>query len=240
MHLWEGVKERLKSTDLDRNLLESVIKLIDQQYQLELKVDPPFGICFCEKGDLLSQWKEYGDSTRGVSLGFDINWFDKNEINHQMPHSSSILYNAIGYDKVIYYSDQFEEEMAKQCYEAIKKDGVNAWINLIRPTFKHYSGFVKNVTFNEEREIRIVYYPVEEVKITGKNTDVSELKKEVKDHYEIPWVNGASHALKSVCIGHNCILDETDIKNLLIENNIELRKIKIINSECSYRIRESK
>jgi hypothetical protein len=30
-----------------------------------------FAICFCESGDLLSQWRAYGDGGRGYALGFD-------------------------------------------------------------------------------------------------------------------------------------------------------------------------
>jgi hypothetical protein len=32
----------------------------------------PFVACFCEEGDLLSQWRGYGDAASGVALGFDL------------------------------------------------------------------------------------------------------------------------------------------------------------------------
>jgi len=32
----------------------------------------PFVTCFCEKGDLLSQWRGYGEAASGVALGFDL------------------------------------------------------------------------------------------------------------------------------------------------------------------------
>ena len=216
--LWDGVKGRLQSTDLDKIMLDEAIKLIDQQYQIELKTDPPYGICFCKEEDLSGQWKEYGDSTKGVSLGFDINWFIKNGIKQQMPHPSSIQSNAIGCDGVIYHSEEFEKQMAQLCYDALKKMGINAWLTLIRPTFKHYSGFVKNPTFEAEQEIRIVYFPIEEIDFTQKDVPVSDLKIYGKKHYEIPWVDNDSMALKSICIGHNCSLTREDILGLLRQN----------------------
>ena len=236
--LWEGVKGRLQSSDLDKNVLDEATKLIDQQYQVELKTDPPYGICFCKEEDISTQWREYGDSTRGVSLGFDINWFIKNGIRQQKPHPSSIQSNAIGCDGVIYHTETFEKQMTQVCYDALKQNGINAWLTLIRPTFKHYSGFVKNPTFNTEQEIRIVYFPVEGLDFTQKDVFVSELKTNGKKHYEIPWVRNDSMALKSICIGHNCSLKMKDILELLIQSGIKTDEIEIKDSLCSYRIRD--
>lgn len=235
--LWEGIKRRLRTTDLDKELLEEAFVIIDQQYQIEVKTDPPYGICFCQKEDLLSQWKEYGDSTRGVSIGFDINWFINNGIRQQMPHPSSIQSNAIGCDRVIYHSNIFEARMAKLCYDALKQKGIEAWLTLIRPTFKHYSGFVKNPTFEAEQEIRIVYYPVEGVDFTKKDVYISEVKTNEKRHYEIPWIQENSQALKTICIGHNCSLKRKDILDLLAQNEINTEGVVITESQCSYRVR---
>ena len=101
--LWEGVKKRLKQTDIPKDVLDNAIQLIDQQYKTEIQTDPPYGVCFCQKEDISSQWTEYGDHTRGVSLGFDINWFIHNDgIRQQKPHPSTVQSNAIGCDTVIY------------------------------------------------------------------------------------------------------------------------------------------
>ena len=235
--LWEGVKKRLRQTDLPKEMLEQTIEIIDKQYKTELMSDPPFGICFCQKEDLLSQWKEYGGNTRGLSLGFDINWFIRNGIKQQMPHPSGIQSNAIGCDGVIYHSDKFEEEMAEICYQALRKYGPQAWLTLIRPTFKHYSGFVKNPTFEPETEIRIVYYSIEAVDFSVKDVDVSDLKMNVKKHYEIQWVKDGSQALKSICIGHNCSITKDEILDILRMNGLDT-DIEITESECSYRPRD--
>lgn len=235
--IWEGVKKRLKGTDIPKQILDNAIQLIDQQYETEIQTEPPYGVCFCQKEDISSQWIEYGDRTKGLSLGFDINWFIHNDgIKQQKPHPNIIQSNSIGCDTVIYHSEEFEEQMADVCYRALKEQGMLAWIKCICPTFKHYSGFVKNPTFASEAEIRIVYYPIEGVKFERYDVSVSNLKTNVKKHYEIPWIKGSSKALKSVCIGHNCELSKADVRRLLAENGIGT-DIQIKQSECTYRIR---
>lgn len=234
--LWERVKKRLKQTDIPKGDLDKAITLLDQQYKTEIQAVPPYGICFCQKEDISSQWIEYGDRTRGLSLGFDINWFIHNDgIRHQKPHPNIIQSNAIGCDVVIYDSEEFETQMADICYMALKENGIKSCLRRIRSTFKHYSGFIKNPTFESESEIRIVYYPIEGIEFVQKDVCVSELKTNVKNHYEIPWINDTSKALKSVCIGHNCKLSEANVKDLLEKNGIRT-DVQIKHSECTYRI----
>lgn len=47
-------------------------------------------------------------------------------------------------------------------------------------------------TFEPEAEIRIVYYPIEGIEFTQKDVSVSDLKMNVKKHYEILWIKGLS------------------------------------------------
>ena len=237
VNLWEGVKKRLRQTDLPKDMLEQTIDMIDKQYKVELIAEPPYGICFCQKEDSLYQWKEYGGNAQGLSLGFDINWFIRNGIKQQMPHPNSIQSNAIGCDCVKYHSEEFEKEMANLCYRELVQFGPQAWITRIRPTFKHYSGFVKNPTFEIEEEIRIVYYPIEGLDFSVKDVDVSGLKTNVKKHYEIPWIKDNTQALKSICIGHNCTMNKEEIMEVLISNGIST-DIIITESKCSYRPRD--
>ena len=76
----------------------------------------------------------------------------------------------------------------------------------------------------------------EGIEFAQKDVSVSDLKTNVKKHYEIPWIKGSSRALKSVCIGHNCELSEADVRKLLEENKIGT-DVQIKQSECTYRIR---
>ena len=154
-----------------------------------------------------------------------------------MPHPSSIQSNSIGCHGVIYHSDRFEEEMANLCYKELAKSGPQARMTRIRPTFKHYSGFVKNPTFEAEKEIRIVYYPTEDLDFSVEDVEVSDLKTNVKKHYEIPWLKDNTQALKSICIGHNCTMTKEEILEVLKSNGVDT-DVAITESECSYRPRD--
>jgi len=52
----------------------------------------PFVVCFCEEGDLLSQWRGYGGQT-GVSLGFDMRQIFSSPATHSRTHLSKVVYD---------------------------------------------------------------------------------------------------------------------------------------------------
>ena len=56
--LWEQVKQRLEQTDIPKDILDSAIQQIDQQYKTKIQTEPPYGVCFCQKEDISSQWTE--------------------------------------------------------------------------------------------------------------------------------------------------------------------------------------
>lgn len=50
-----------------------------QRFQTQLteymfRMYTPFIVCFCEQGDLLSQWRAYGNGGEGFSIEFDFTW----------------------------------------------------------------------------------------------------------------------------------------------------------------------
>ena len=61
--LWERVKQRLTNSDLEQEMVTKVIKMLDQQYKIEVQTHLPCGCSFCHSGDLLQQWQEYGGKT---------------------------------------------------------------------------------------------------------------------------------------------------------------------------------
>lgn len=86
--LRKGWKEQ---TDIPKDVLDNDIKLIERQYKTEIQSILPYGVCFCQKEDISSQWTEYGDRTKRLSLGFGINWFIHNDgIKQQKPHPNGI------------------------------------------------------------------------------------------------------------------------------------------------------
>lgn len=121
-----------------------------------------YATCFSEDGDLLSQWRGYAEDATGVSIGFNsdyiINWADNKRFK----------YMEINYDK----QDAFETQV---CYilkelgktkATMDRNGYlepsyyeNA-INIVINTFLYNAVFYKDASFSEEKEWRVVFYPL--------------------------------------------------------------------------------
>lgn len=231
-NLWERIRTRLEATDLDKALLASQFEMLDSAFEVQSSVDIPFGCCFCSENDLVQQWREYGGGGSGVSVGFDLDAIPGLSLQH--PITSADITRAIGYEKVIYDSEQLEVDLAKICYEAMCKFGNRAWLMAILPTFKHYAGFIKNPTFKDEKETRIVFYP--DNGFINSVDGLSELETDVVPHYCLSWHNKGESALRSVTIGYENGASEKDIAELLIQAGLT-DDIHISRSECSYRSR---
>lgn len=233
--LWNAVKIRLRECDLDKKVVESQIEFLDKQYSIEVQIDKPFGTCFCKHPDILQQWLEYGDKTKGVALGFDLEWFTS--LKKQTPHPSSIQSQAIGYESALYHDKSLEDSFYDICYKCIKKYGYSAWFLGIRPVFKHYSAFIKNPAFVGELEERIVYYPGNQEPHIDNDLNISNLVETPHPHYCLPWTNGkGDNALKVIFLGCNCHLTKKDIEKIMTEAGIT-GNFYLNNSESSYKFR---
>ena len=235
--LWQRVRQRLLKSDLNQEIVIPEIEILDHQYNIEIQIDSPYGCCFCQSGDVLQQWQEYGDKTKGIVLGFDFDWFS--DLPQQMPHPSINIRQSIGYSKVLYHSKELENSFYKICYDGIKEYGLNAWIMGIRPTFKHYSAFIKNPTFFGEFESRIVYYPSNRHDYHADPLCITGPVEIPFKHYCLPWTRGnGDNALCIIGIGCNCRLNAEDVKRLLNEAGL-MGRFELFNSGCSYRLRDS-
>jgi hypothetical protein len=234
-NLWDTIKERLVNSDLDKEVVRQEIEILDRQYQLELLVDKPYGICFCNNSDIMQQWNEYGDKTRGVVLGFDLSWFK--DLKYQMPHPSSNFLNSIGYNEVLYHDKSLEDGFYKICYDAINRYGLSAWVMEIRGTFKHYSAFIKNPFFFGEYETRIVFYPNSFQCKDENELAISGLVEHPFPHYCLPWTKkNGDNALKTIGLGCNCSLSQDDLYSILTISGLS-GEFMIHKSMGSYKIK---
>lgn len=231
-NLWERIRVRLDQTDIDKELLASQFEMLDSAFQVQSLVDIPFGCCFCSENDLVQQWREYGDNGCGVAVGFDLDAIPG--LVQQHPITSADITHAIGYEKVIYDSEQLELDISRICYDAMRLYGNHAWLMAILPTFKHYAGFIKNPTFRDEKEIRIVFYPNDNFVNTMEG--LSELETRVVPHYCLSWFNKGTSALRNITIGYENGAKKEEIAKLLNDAGIT-DDIPIYRSECSYRNR---
>jgi len=100
--LWNNIKNKLLSDFSNHTNIKQNIYDLEQDLKIQNKTSPPFGVCFCKNGDIKEQWLEYGDSTQGISLGFDLSWFD--DIQNRVPHVNVSLDNSIGHNEIYYYN----------------------------------------------------------------------------------------------------------------------------------------
>ena len=105
--------------------------------------------------DLAQNWNEYGDMSRGVAIGFSEELLSG--IQHDMPHPSADFNNSIGWNQVYYDSEELSRQFIPLFVDVLRNSPLG-WLT-VRTTLKHYSAFIKNPTFKDEREVRIVYYP---------------------------------------------------------------------------------
>lgn len=231
-NIWEELKKRFTDSDLDQEVVTFTIQQFEYAKTPQLHFDVPFGCCMSYMNDLVQQWNEYGDKGRGVSVGFELDWFN---VKRQLPITSINTSTSIGYEAVQYDSRQLRNQFFELFYNAIREQGRNAWVLTILPTFKHYAGFIKNPSFRDEREIRILFYPSnQEDSLDG----LSGLKEDVRPHYCLDWANSTSTALRSVTLGYDCQHTLEEVAQLIRQQGLTITEsVRVYKSDCSYRNR---
>lgn len=101
-NLWNRVKLLLEQSDLPKDILKSQIEACDSNFRIQSYSDVPYGCCLCTEDDLVQQWNEYGDSRKGIAVGFDFALI--NGLQKQYPITSALISHSLGYESVIYDS----------------------------------------------------------------------------------------------------------------------------------------
>lgn len=236
--IWNNIKCEVARGIEDLPNSADIIATLDKQIELDLLLstegdETPYGVCLSENRDLAQNWNEYGDMSKGVALGFSNDLFVG--IRHDMPHPSVNLNNALGWNQVFYDENNLSEQFIPLFVEVLRNSpSALGWLT-VRTTLKHYSAFIKNPTFRDEKEVRIVFYPYKGIEMKS-SSEISGLIEKPIPHCSLPWIksNGVC-GLKEIIIGTNCKYNEKDIEKLLVKNNIH-SDIAIVRSEYPYRI----
>jgi Protein of unknown function (DUF2971) len=105
-------------------------------------------VCFCERSDLLSQWRGYSGAEQGVTLGFDATKLQ--ERFSSRARLAKVIYGATKTKQVLRtVICAFCEEVGKGPVSEDVKEEFVRFIHRCIPRFKHYG-------FREEREWRLV------------------------------------------------------------------------------------
>lgn len=160
---------------MDRTNRDALGKLLDWEYDiLRYEFDrggvTNFVVCFCEEGDVLSQWRGYADNGKGCSLGFSVKELE----DYCNTYKGILRFEQVDYKTVKEINVTIVEEALKVLNEL---RGLRNWIveNLpslheekIDKMFRYYfhqmissvlmsSLKYKNETFKEEQEWRLFF-----------------------------------------------------------------------------------
>ncbi|WP_164510446.1 DUF2971 domain-containing protein [Agathobaculum sp. Marseille-P7918] len=216
----------------------------------------PFYSCsFSRNGDLLSQWRGYGDDGYGVSIGVCESLF---QINLPADCFCAVEYSkAMAEAKCREILDQTTRDYLKDA-ERSEWDAVSSFTLCALSSINQQSIFYKSSAFKEEDEYRIITsdtevfnifdmpngtlgFPGPEIINSAKNAfSLSEKKFRIAKHrlsayYELSFKKVKNDFIEYIILGPKCMNSETDIKRFLESCGYNSDYIEIRPSEATYR-----
>jgi hypothetical protein len=160
---------RVLDKKIDPNIDDAVKDLLTDS-RLFLKLQPStmnaYVVCFCENGNLLSQWRAYGASGSGYSLGVISDSLKGDEREGPGAPIFETRLRKVVYDKTI-QEHLVTETIGRFCdllhriVEDVDQDGsrstVNDFANYLTAELSEYLYCFKSSVFEEEQEWRIIH-----------------------------------------------------------------------------------
>jgi len=223
-------------------------------------------ICFSQKGDLLSQWRAYGDDGRGVAIGFDSKLLYKADSRKNDVYIEDVLYDKekqiedihlAVYNSLEYMKELFEEDPLKVSDDFNKYfiEEFDAFCEVVCDELTILSCYIKNPAFKEEDEVRIFYSPTisldepsliqkEFSKTSNFNNYVLKpinfcaRKDQIIGHADLSFEKLIQKGIISeIIIGPSSRINADDVYYLLTKFGYNSNDISIKQSEASYRLK---
>lgn len=247
--LKDEIKNRLKKEDYMIRV-EEKIALYFEQNELRNKF---FVVCFSGKnsGDLLSQWRGYGDDGQGIAIG--INEFVLKKISdsvqmYEKEEEQCILYNKVIYDEknqenkikeiVIHFMEKLNSQSIDNGF------GINNRLESILlecfPRLYQEAIFMKNPFFKEEDESRLVICEGKTgEKIENREFITSKKKYYIRNnqlvgYYDINLEKIKEQKILEIAMGPKCKLDKNTLLSFLQDNQFTVQEEIIHYSKGSY------
>ena len=130
--------------------ISRMIELPDFQY---------FVSCFCEKSDLLSQWRAYGMQSGGYCIGFAAE--DLRAVLPEYSELVRVIYDPLAQQKVLgralrHYLRAAEECCARYAAHQRLDDALTRWANAASNGLGRLIARMKSQAFEEEHEWRVI------------------------------------------------------------------------------------
>ena len=116
--------------------------------------------CFCEKDDLLSQWRGYGNRGSGYAIGFDTKRLIHPSYSFKL---CKVIYSREKQNQILNEILRVVRDSFKRMTDGMDVDGAEslteAHAMFFEETVTRYAPFFKHPTFHEEQEWRLIYSP---------------------------------------------------------------------------------
>lgn len=261
----EGVKINLREKYWYEDGINNHIDYLLDMLKYDVK-HPSYITCFSRKGDLLSQWRAYGDNGRGVSIGFDSKLLYKADSHKNDIYLEDVLYDKekqseeihlAVYNSLIYMKDLFEQENTRVSddFNMYFIDEFDTFCEVICDELATLSCYMKNPAFKEEDEVRIFYAPTifdddpsliqEQFSKTSRfnNYILKPINFIAKEDQIIGYSDLSFEKLtqkgiiSEIIIGPSSRVSKDDIYYLLSKFGYNSNEISIKKSEASYRLK---
>lgn len=188
--------------------------------------------CFSEHGDLLSQWRAYGQDGEGISIGFDREYLFK-----CLATQSEMVVRPVEYADSL--GDLNSNGEAYTAFSTILTHGAAPSDKLLQ-TLAKIRWAIKRKAYQEEREHRLILTSVNPTSISASlgrtkvNRQFFGAKAEVRDYAEVEF-DAADWALliSEVVIGPKNRTNLTVLQEFLAANGLPNTRIRI--SAAHYR-----
>jgi hypothetical protein len=204
----------------------------------------PFIFCLSSEPDILSQWRAYGGDGAGVSIGFNVAIFPRQ--NH-LPHTNAVPKMNTGLWEVIYLEQEQELNVAKVFDMAIQSPDICVGVGgapeyqLLGAYMASISPLLKNPAFQEEKEFRLIHTPKIMTDINNKHSTLGTdyligqrvANNRIITHFEFPLPYPAHGSIKEIWLGPKSLLNEQDIKLAFAIN--DLGEVSVKRSLATYR-----
>jgi hypothetical protein len=227
-----GVTPRV--TQLAKDVAELEVEAKERKDSLEAV----YVCCFCESGDLLSQWRGYAANGGGVAIEIDQSAFG----------NLAGVDNPIGvmrFWKVFYKDDSKRRRVLGVLnFWATQPEPPDVRAELAAATLRFFVPTFKHPRFEAEAEWRLIFTPGSTPEIPPKfraargllvpYLELSEIAGRVP--YAAPLIaNAGWFAIKSVCIGPGPYKDVNAVSAKRLLNTYGFKQATITRSEIPYR-----
>lgn len=228
---WDSVIYGMDMDDAFSFMLQMLISKMKKNTDQML-----FGVCFSEDGDLLGQWREYAEKGTGISIGFDVEWFER-LCDNDMFKFSKVTYGYKKENEVIVkkYATSIYHQMIEAIREGNSKgivdvSGATGIIEVDQNWLYLDSIFIKKDEYENEREWRLILDD-EEMRKSYDEWDVYyNWRKDTIEICDETIYKLLPNAMEFM-VRNGKIIPYLDLKFDLDENDLPIKKV-IIGPNC--------